>query len=340
MRLPTTTAAILGLLTTLSTSSPLEPGLNDLSRRQAPKGKGAPRAQRADTAVSLKETTWNPPASMKQDLDDVWAWVIKRRPQDLKRGGWVYNQILDNNGALNYCVRWHSSATADAATRAAILKGLQVQSQKWADLLVGFDGWPYTKVPVKIVGWAGTSQALFPGLNETAEGKYSAYKDQEGVPQCNPDCGHFFHMNSEFFPKCQNPKENMYSMSLWLSDNLGGGAGGGGDWGQRTYRTATIAQFKAGGDAMIYLHEMGHSYAIDDFYDWKPKGQTNFIMMAGSSSYITEFDAWMARDWWRHIKPKNLGGSSSGSTMAGGAPKGAGGAPKGAGRPAAMSNGQ
>jgi hypothetical protein len=26
-------------------------------------------------------------------------------------------------------------------------------------------------------------------------------------------------------------------------------------------------------------------------------------MMAGSAMFITEFDAWMMRDWWRHLKP-------------------------------------
>jgi hypothetical protein len=39
-----------------------------------------------------------------------------------------------------------------------------------------------------------------------------------------------------------------------------------------------------------------------DFYDWVPQGQTNFIMMAGSAMEITEFDAWMLRDWWRKLK--------------------------------------
>lgn len=41
-----------------------------------------------------------------------------------------------------------------------------------------------------------------------------------------------------------------------------------------------------------------------DFYDWTPTGQTSFIMLAGSAMKITEFDAWMARDWWRHLKSR------------------------------------
>lgn len=154
----------------------------DLTIRQAPKG-GA-RAQRADQAASLKESTWKPPSSMVKALDDTWAWVVKRRPQDLKRKGWIPSQIVDNDGKMYYCVRWHSqTGIADAATRATILKGLQVQSQKWADLLIGFDGWPYTKVPVKIVGWAGFRREQFPGLNETSEGKFYSEIGEQGRVQ-------------------------------------------------------------------------------------------------------------------------------------------------------------
>lgn len=41
---------------------------------------------------------------------------------------------------------------------------------------------------------------------------------------------------------------------------------------------------------------------VADFYDWVPEGQTSFVMMAGSAFEITEFDAWMLRDWWRKLK--------------------------------------
>jgi hypothetical protein len=41
--------------------------------------------------------------------------------------------------------------------------------------------------------------------------------------------------------------------------------------------------------------------ALDDFYDWTPTGMTEFIMNAGSSMAITDFDIWMMKDWWRHL---------------------------------------
>lgn len=66
---------------------------------------------------------------------------------------------------------------------------------------------------------------------------------------------------------------------------------------------------------------MGHTFALDDckfsllpdcrvprtqaddsvVYDWTPTGITNFIMLAGSSAEITEFDGWMLRNWWYEL---------------------------------------
>jgi hypothetical protein len=71
----------------------------------------------------------------------------------------------------------------------------------------------------------------------------------------------------------------------------------------------------------------GHGYGIDDFYTYTPPGQTNFIMKAGSSPYITEFDAWMVRDWYRHLKSSGViqppGGGGIGKASGGGMPMGA-----------------
>lgn len=72
-------------------------------------------------------------------------------------------------------------------------------------------------------------------------------------------------------------------------------------------------------DMQILLHEMGHTFGLDDFYglslisnsltqlltlilDWTPSGVTNFIMLAGSSGRITDFDGWMLRNWWYELK--------------------------------------
>ncbi len=56
-------------------------------------------------------------------------------------------------------------------------------------------------------------------------------------------------------------------------------------------------------DQHILLHEIGHGLGLDDFYDWDP-GVGGFLMKAGTAGRITEFDTWMARDWWRHLKSR------------------------------------
>ncbi|WP_406675236.1 hypothetical protein WBK31_17305 [Nonomuraea sp. N2-4H] len=85
---------------------------------------------------------------------------------------------------------------------------------------------------------------------------------------------------------------------LAAADHLAGGGGAGGDWGQRVGSEYYMSNLDA--DNMhILLHEIGHSFGLDDFYDWTPSGVCCFLMKAGSASQITEFDAWMFRDWWR-----------------------------------------
>jgi hypothetical protein len=42
--------------------------------------------------------------------------------------------------------------------------------------------------------------------------------------------------------------------------------------------------------------------SMTDFYDWQPEGQDSFVMMAGNAFQVTEFDAWMLRDWYRRLK--------------------------------------
>lgn len=54
----------------------------------------------------------------------------------------------------------------------------------------------------------------------------------------------------------------------------------------------------------IFLHELGHYFALDDFYDWTPSNVGGFLMKAGSATQITDFDGWMMRDWWRNLKSR------------------------------------
>jgi hypothetical protein len=214
-----------------------------------------PGAGRADAAASLKSTTWKPPQYLVAPLNAVWNHTMATyspKPDPLKFPNYSYNQVIANKGRINFCVRWDGKRTADAAMRKRIASALQVQTKKWMDVLVGFDGWPYAQVPVKVVGWAARSASALPGLNATAEGRYYADKDREGIPQCAERCGRFFHQNGQY-SSCPGGADAHYDMSLWLTEGFNGGAGG--DWGQRVGMGPFLSTLGSK-DQHIFLHEM------------------------------------------------------------------------------------
>lgn len=185
-----------------------------------------PNAPRADTAASLKSTSWPPPLKIASDLEDVWKWHINRRRDTLSFKNFGWHQIMDNKGYLNYCIRWESTTPATAEIRKQIGVALNTQINKWFTLLAGFEGWPYPKVPIRIVGWAAQTRDMFPGLNETSEGKYYANKDRQGSPECAPACSRSAHQNGKY-PDCPGGYDSHFDESFWLApDNFGGGVAG------------------------------------------------------------------------------------------------------------------
>ena len=88
-------------------------------------------------------------------------------------------------------------------------------------------------------------------------------------------------------------------MSLWLTAGMSGGAGG--DWGQRVGSEYFVGALNAD-NIHILLHEIGHTFRPRRLLRLDPDRRGGFIMKAGSATQITEFDAWMLRDWWRHLK--------------------------------------
>lgn len=245
-------------------------------------------------------TGWNPPANLVQPLNEVWAHQEATYNNGnlyaFRNYGW--DQILANRGYINYCVRWDSSASVSVALRDQIHATLARQYKKWMDRLVGHNNWPYADVPVKVVGWAVRDRAQLQ-WSDTSVDIY-VNNIRENAPQCSEPCGRFFNQSGNY-PNCPGGAARHYDHSLWLTSGFGGGAGG--DWGQRMASEYFVNNLNAE-NITIFLHELGHTYGLDDFYDWTPTGQCCFIMKAGSSSLITEFDAWMFRDWWRHLKSR------------------------------------
>ncbi|MGC4891548.1 cellulose-binding domain-containing protein [Micromonospora sp. DT227] len=243
---------------------------------------------------------WNPPANLVGPLNQVWQHVEQTynngNPLGFRNYGW--DQLFANRGAINYCVRWDSSATVTAAQRDQVQAALARQYQKWMNVMAGHNGFPYRDVPVKVVGWAVRDRNQLQ-WSDTSVDIY-VNNIRENAPQCSEPCGRYFNQNGQY-PNCPGGATHHYDHSLWLTDGFGGGAGG--DWGQRVGREYFMGNL--GSDNIhILLHEIGHTYGLDDFYDWDPLPGQGFIMKAGSATTITEFDTWMLRDWWRHLKSR------------------------------------
>ncbi|MFI1729015.1 hypothetical protein ACH40E_07215 [Streptomyces acidicola] len=263
-------------------------------------GTMSPRAEAAEPRAQAADV-WNPPANLVQPLDEVWRHVESTYPDlnGFRNYGW--DQVMANRGSINYCVRWESDAPVSTALRDSIHAALKKQFGKWMSAMVdngtGHNAWPYTNVPVNIVGWAVKNRSTLQWTDNSVD-IYTGILDSGGSPQCLPDCGRFFHQDGNY-SRCPGGVARHYDQSLWLTKGFQGGAGG--DWGQRVgqeYFTGALNQE----NIHIYLHEVGHTFGLDDFYDWSPTGQCCFLMKAGSAAQITDFDKWMFRDFWRHMK--------------------------------------
>jgi hypothetical protein len=251
--------------------------------------------------TSAPADAWNPPAKYVDPLARTWQHQEDTYADLYGFRNYLFDQVMAAGGSINYCVRWESTATVSTALRDQIQSALSRQFQKWVDALTdngqGWNRWPYPKVPVKVVGWAVRDRNQLQWNDNSVDIYVNDIR--EGAPQCGEPCGRFFHQDGNY-SGCPGGAAHHYDLSLWLTQGMGIG-GAGGDWGQRIdkdYYVDALAQE----DIHILLHEMGHSWGLNDFYDFDPLPDEGFVMKAGSATKITEFDKWMLRDFWRHLK--------------------------------------
>ncbi|KAJ4264248.1 hypothetical protein NW762_005442 [Fusarium torreyae] len=258
-----------------------------------------------------RQSGWNPPADLKAPLQEVWEHYEKTYDGGLDANvNTGFHQIMANKGYLNICVRWDSSAKVTEAQRAKIATAYNAQYQKWFKWIYGYNGFPYDNVKVNIVAYAVKDKSLLEGSTDG----YEVYTelDAEGVPMCPVACARDAHLDGDY-SGCEAGADRHYDHSLWLKDGLEGGFGH--NWGQEVGREYFMQNLDSE-NIHILLHEMGHTFALDDFYDWTPTGITKFIMLAGAAMEITDFDGWMYRNWWYYLSQKNNWGSGKSSSDA------------------------
>lgn len=124
------------------------------------------------------------------------------------------------------------------------------QYQKWFEWVYGYDGFPYTKVGVNIVGWAVSDTSLLEG--STSDIDVYTDVDDDGIPMCALGCSRDAHLDSDY-SGCTGGSDSHFDQSLWLTDGLDGGYGY--SWGQQVGREYFMNNIDAD-NLHILLHEM------------------------------------------------------------------------------------
>lgn len=186
---------------------------------------------------------------------------MEENPDGLKDKNWITDQLMANNGSINYCVRWNTKTTSTAANRTKTEDALQRSLNKWVNTLVGFEGFPLTESNVKVVGYAVKDESLLEG--DTAGLDVYTTADADGVPECDTRCYRGAHLEDpDYLSSCPGGEESRYDISLWLDDSLAGNMGGYGyNWGQELppdYFFETVEDE----NVHILLHEMGHGFGL------------------------------------------------------------------------------
>ncbi|KAF5699681.1 endoglucanase type F [Fusarium mundagurra] len=188
-------------------------------------------------------------------------------------------------------------ASITEAERTKIASAYNAQYQKWFKWLYSYNGFPYDELKVNIVAYAVKDKSQFQG--STAGYEVYTELDADGVPMCPVACARDAHLDGDY-SGCKASADRHYDHSLWLKSGLEGGFGH--NCGQEVGREYFMNNLDS--DSIhILLHEMGHPFALDDFYCWTLPGITKFIMLAGASMEITDFDGWMYRNWCTDAAP-------------------------------------
>ncbi|MBQ8297249.1 MAG: hypothetical protein IJX77_08220 [Ruminococcus sp.] len=246
-------------------------------------------------------------------------------------GRWntIFDQIIDGKGTINYVVRWQSYESITPEQRQQFEQLCSDSINAWNSWLAGYENWPYSYVDVNIVGWAvlDESSIIDPQPDEIIYTNLTDYdasadspKDGYTIPDKLPNAPtelsraeHFWNESYEY----PGGLDKRFDMYLWATYGFPDIGGCGGDWGQRLSDTAYLNMLDGIG-VHVLEHEIGHGFGIPDYYgeegtasggtEWGGPPPGGFpddgtsIMMAGSSTEITNFDGWLLRYMWTKIK--------------------------------------
>ena len=274
-------------------------------------------ANAADSAITI--------ADMPSEYQYAADWIYQNRVQNedsmgtkSKRWNSLFDQIIANNGELNYVVRWQSTQTITYEQRKQFETLVETGINQWASWLSGYENWPFDHIKVNIVGWAVLDRNSLLDIHddEVIWDNIKEHDDlsdsQAGVPSDLPCAPAELWTFNYFYDRDHVYNGQSFDEYLWCTQNYGDYGGCGGDWGQRLSDNYYLAAASGSGYPHIYWHELGHGFGMTDFYGGEGEsngfppggfpGGENSIMMAGSASKITDFDGWFLRYLWTKIK--------------------------------------
>lgn len=302
----------------------------------------------SDLMISANaETVSDMPASYEYAADWIWNTRVQGE-KSVEAWDTIYDKIVAGNGTLHYVVRWQSYSSITLEQRKNLQSVLEKAINDWTDKLVGYENWPYSHVNVKIVGWAVLDKNCLLDL-QSDEVVYTdtvpydpTYDIQNGMgdsriptlmPEAPIDLFRYEHWRDPNW-SYNGSYENRYDMQLTATQGMIDVGGYGYYWGQQLSDNAILGLADGSTSVHILEHEVGHGFGFTDFYGGEgesdgfppggfPGGGTS-IMMAGSSSVITDFDGWFARYVWTkisseegrfHLSPVNIASAEFSDTI-------------------------
>ncbi len=284
-----------------------------------------------DTSLTVNAATLtldDMPSEYEYAADWIWNNRISNEDSTgskAKRYNVLFDQIVAGKGTLNYVVRWQSYKTLSLAQREGLEKVVEDGINSWTDYLVGYEDWPYNHVDVNIVGWAvldrncildpQPDEVIYDNLITDYDSTYDTSNGVEEIPDKLPSAPeelwsfNYFHDRNHQYPGTR------FDMYLWCTQGFPNIGGCGGDWGQRLSDNAYISMAESQNNLHVHVHEVGHGFGMTDFYGGEGEsngfppggfpGNGSSIMMAGSSTVITDFDGWMLRYMWSKISDES-----------------------------------
>jgi hypothetical protein len=251
---------------------------------------------------------------MKETIDITWkemtggfagkmgARGASRAIQTYK--SWTLDHVMWSGGSLNFCVRWDSDQPVSATLRDQIASTLQRGVDAWFTALNGYDCFPFSKIDVKVSGWAVRNRSTLQWTDDSVVPIY-VNQLQEGAPTCPAACSRFAHQDKSYqFPQCTGGPANRFDQFVWLQENYG--SPNGWDMGAHVDRAGFTNTVNGTGLYHIWLHEFGHGIGFPDYYDWSTwapgVAAPTCVMNAGAAVTVTDWDKWMFKRAWSELR--------------------------------------